>query len=104
MLRSYLDPNHPDYQPEQQHINIKAAIRLYEDGEIDGMKQVYIKNGKIVPREEIFKEGKSSSKIERFSLKKRFSKEVGPYVRECFINLPKSMLMAMGPLVKTFPR
>ena len=35
-LRSYLDPNNPNYQPEQQHINIKAAILLYEDGKIDG--------------------------------------------------------------------
>jgi hypothetical protein len=35
-LRSYLDPNNPNYQPEQQHINIKAAIKLYEDGKIDG--------------------------------------------------------------------
>ena len=54
-LRGYLDPNNPDYQPEQQHINIKAAIKLYEEGKIDGMKRVYIKDGKIVPREEIFK-------------------------------------------------
>ena len=54
-LRSYLDPNHPDYQPEQQHTNIKAAIKLYEDGKIDGVEQVFIKDGKIVPREEIFK-------------------------------------------------
>jgi hypothetical protein len=27
-LRSYLDPNDPNYQPEQQHTNIKAAIKL----------------------------------------------------------------------------
>ena len=56
-LRSYLDPNHPDYQPEQQHINIKAVIKLYEDGKIDGVEQVYIKDGKIVPKKEIFKGG-----------------------------------------------
>jgi hypothetical protein len=31
-LRGYLDPNDPNYQPEQQHTNIKAAIKLYEDG------------------------------------------------------------------------
>ena len=50
-LRSYLDP---DYQPEQQHINIKAAIKLYEDGKIDGGEQAFIKDGKIVPEKETF--------------------------------------------------
>jgi hypothetical protein len=30
-LRGYLDLNNPDYQPEQQHTNIKAAIKLYEN-------------------------------------------------------------------------
>jgi hypothetical protein len=54
-LRGYLDPNSPSYQPEQQHTNIKAAIKLYEDGKIDGIEQVFIKDGKIVLREEIFK-------------------------------------------------
>jgi hypothetical protein len=62
-LRSYLDPNSRNYQPEQQHINIKAAIKLYEDGKIDGMEQVSIKDGKIVPKEEIFK-GPSMSMCE----------------------------------------
>jgi hypothetical protein len=56
-LRGYLDPNNPDYQPEQQHTNIKAAIKLYEDGKIDGMERVFIKDGKIVPEEEIYKGG-----------------------------------------------
>jgi len=56
-LRSYLDPNHPDYQPEQQHTKIKAAIMLYEDGKIDGVEQVFIKDGKVVPEEEAFKGG-----------------------------------------------
>jgi hypothetical protein len=54
-LRGYLDPKNRDYQPEEQHINIKALIKLYEDKEIDGVEPVYIKDGKIVPREEIFK-------------------------------------------------
>jgi hypothetical protein len=48
-LRGYLDPNNSNYQPEQQHTNIKAAIRLYEDGEIDGVEQVFIKDGKPCP-------------------------------------------------------
>src|SRR5271168_3335198 len=55
-LRSYLDPNDPNYQPEQQHTNIKAAIKLYEDEKIDGVEQVFIKDGKLVPEEETFKE------------------------------------------------
>ena len=54
-LRSYLDPNSPDYQPEYQHTNIKAIIKLYEEGKIDGMQQVFIKDGKIVSREESYK-------------------------------------------------
>jgi hypothetical protein len=53
-LRGYLDPNNPDHQPEQQHINIKAAIKLYEDGKIDGVEQVFIMDGKIVSEEETF--------------------------------------------------
>ena len=56
-LRSYLDPSDPNYQPEQQHTNIKAAIKLYEDEEIDGVEQVFIKDGKLVPEEEIYKGG-----------------------------------------------
>jgi hypothetical protein len=54
-LHSYLDPNHPDYEPEYQHGNIKTAIKLYEEGKIDGMQRVYVKDGKIVSRAEAFK-------------------------------------------------
>lgn len=39
-LRDYLDPKHPLYQPEPQHVNIKALIKLYEDGKIDGIQWV----------------------------------------------------------------
>jgi len=53
-LRSYLDPNSPDYQPEYQHTNIKVSVKLYEEGKIDGMEKVFIKDGKIVTREETF--------------------------------------------------
>jgi hypothetical protein len=56
-LHSYLDPNDPKYQPEQQHTNIKAAIKLYEDGKIDGVVQDFIKDGKLVPEQETFKGG-----------------------------------------------
>jgi len=59
-LRGYLDPNNPEYEPKEQHINIEAAIKLYENGKIDGVEHVYIKEGKVVSREEIF-EGPSCS-------------------------------------------
>ena len=35
-LRSFLDPNNPNYQPENQHYNIKVAIKLYEEGKFMG--------------------------------------------------------------------
>ena len=54
-LRGYLEPNNPQFQPEQQHVNIKAAIKLYEDGTIDGLQQVHIMEGKVVTQEEMFK-------------------------------------------------
>jgi hypothetical protein len=53
-LRSYLDPDDPWYQPEQQHANIRAAIKLYEDGKIDGVERVYIVGGEVVSREEAY--------------------------------------------------
>jgi hypothetical protein len=56
-LRSYLDPNDPSYQPKEQHTNIKAAIKLYEDEKIDGVERVFIVDGKVVPEDEIYKGG-----------------------------------------------
>ncbi|KIN04941.1 hypothetical protein OIDMADRAFT_50774 [Oidiodendron maius Zn] len=54
-LRSFLDPNNVHYQPERQHINIKAVIKLYEDGKIDGVNRVHVMDGEVVPEEKIFK-------------------------------------------------
>ncbi|KAI9771803.1 MAG: hypothetical protein M1840_001573 [Geoglossum simile] len=54
-LRSYLDPNDPQYQPEPQHVNIKAVIELYEQGKIDGHQQIHVRHGKIITQEESFK-------------------------------------------------
>lgn len=54
-LHSYLDAKDPKYQREQQHTNIKAVIKLYEEGKIDGVEHVFIKNGKLVPKKEIYK-------------------------------------------------
>ena len=69
-LRSYLDPISPQYQPEQQHTNIKAAIKLYEDGKIDGIQHVYIMEGEVVTRQEMFK-GSSWAWVEVYSFKFR---------------------------------
>ncbi|KAI9862715.1 MAG: hypothetical protein M1813_004211 [Trichoglossum hirsutum] len=50
-LHSYLEPGNPMYQPEPQHINIKAAINLYKEGKIDGLQRVYIMNGEVSTEE-----------------------------------------------------
>jgi hypothetical protein len=55
VLREYLNPNSPNYQPQNQHVNIKATIKLYEDGKIDGIEQVFIMDGKVVSWEDMFK-------------------------------------------------
>src|SRR5438045_9626840 len=52
-LRGYLDPKNPRYECEQQHVNIKAVIQLYEDGKIDGSEEVFIMEGKVVTEEEM---------------------------------------------------
>jgi hypothetical protein len=45
-LRGYLDPKNPQYERGQQHVNIRAAIQLYEDGKSDGSQEVYIHSGR----------------------------------------------------------
>ena len=54
-LRGYLDPKNPQYECEQQHVNIRAAIQLYEDGKIDGSEAVFIMEGKVVTKQEMYK-------------------------------------------------
>src|SRR5271170_2228232 len=54
-LRGYLDPKNPQYECEQQHVNIRAAIQLYKDGKIDGSENVCIMEGKVVTEQETFK-------------------------------------------------
>ncbi len=54
-LRSYMDPNNRFYQPERQHVNIEAIIRLYENKEINGTKPVHVMDGKIISWEQMFK-------------------------------------------------
>ena len=56
MLRKFLDPTSPEYfDRERQHPNLRAAIRAYETGEIDGTKRVWFADGKIVTYEEAMK-------------------------------------------------
>lgn len=54
-LHEYLNPESPQCQPEQQHVNIKATIQFYKDKKIDGSQRVYIMDGELVSREEMFK-------------------------------------------------
>jgi hypothetical protein len=54
-LRNYLTPDHPQYEREEQHLNIRAAIKLYEDGKLDGLGRVCIMEGKVVSMDEMFK-------------------------------------------------
>jgi hypothetical protein len=66
-LRGYLDPKHPWYRSEQ-FVNIKAVIQLYEDGTIDGSKEVVVMEGKIITEEEML-EGNAWAWIEVRSFK-----------------------------------
>jgi hypothetical protein len=79
-LRGYLDPNNPHYQPEQQHTNIKAAIKLYEDEKIDGVEQVFIMDGKVVPKKEIFtRKAWSWSEGRFYQLAQKYAYGHGPF-------------------------
>ncbi len=62
-LEGYLDPANPNYEPERQHDNIRAAIKLYKEGKIDGIQRTTIIDGKIARFEDAFT-SKSGSWIE----------------------------------------
>ena len=49
-IRGFLDPKSPRYR-EGQRDNIRAAIRAYESGEIDGSEVVWFAGGKLVSEE-----------------------------------------------------
>jgi hypothetical protein len=91
-LRSYLDPSNPLYQPEPQHINIKAAITLYEDGKSDGLQRVYITSGKVVTRE-VADNNNLGLGGGNFVLRYQILVD-----REYHISMPRSMHTAMGLL------
>lgn len=51
-LQSLLVETNPYYQPPRQHENIKAAIKMYESGVLNGDTKVLIAGGKIVSQKE----------------------------------------------------
>jgi hypothetical protein len=55
-LQSFLDPDNPHYQPEGQHTNIRAIIKLYSDGKLDGVGrghgELTFMHGKVVTLQE----------------------------------------------------
>jgi hypothetical protein len=53
-LHEFLDPNSPNYKGKEQHKNIQAIIKLYEEQKIDGVNMVYIVDTKIVSKKEMF--------------------------------------------------
>lgn len=63
-LRSYLDQTNTQRDLRGQDENIKTVIKLYENGEIDGIREVCVMNGKVVTEEEADK-GPSCSWRER---------------------------------------
>lgn len=51
-LKSLLIETNPNYQHPRQHLNIKAAISMYESGMLNGDNKVFIAGGKVVSKEE----------------------------------------------------
>ncbi|KAI9749348.1 MAG: hypothetical protein M4579_006902 [Chaenotheca gracillima] len=73
-LQNFLVPEHPGYQPEEQHENIKAAIAHYENG-YDGILLVRFVHGKIVSEEYAYKGGSFTHWEEVDTLKTRYADE-----------------------------
>ena len=55
-LKEMMNPNSPTYMLENQHPNLRAVIHAYETGAMHG-KEIWLKNGKIVPRAEAMEGG-----------------------------------------------
>jgi len=83
-LRNYLNPDHPQYEREEQQLNIRAAIKLYEDGKLDGRGRVCIMEGKVVSMDEVFK-GTAWAWIEGMSHQyaQKFAYGNGPFGPHC---------------------
>ncbi|MCJ1426613.1 hypothetical protein MMC29_004516 [Sticta canariensis] len=52
-LKLFLDPDSEYYQQEGQHPNIRAVLKMYENGElVDNRKGTWLMNGQVVTKEE----------------------------------------------------
>jgi hypothetical protein len=77
-LQGYLDPKNHTFNPNNRTPISNAAIKLYKDGKMDGVEQVFIMDRKVVPEKE------TETEI------------LGAGMRQYGISfLPKSMLMVM---------
>lgn len=54
-LRTFLDPASPTYWRVEWHVNIRKAISMYETGELDGVRRVWIKKGEVVSKAEAWR-------------------------------------------------
>jgi hypothetical protein len=50
-------------------VNITAAIELYENGQIDGVEQVFIMHGKVVEMDKVFESASLEGILHQFSQK-----------------------------------
>jgi hypothetical protein len=91
-LPGYLDPSNPNYQPERQHVNIRAVIKLYEEGKIDGLHRTTVIDGKIAPHEKAFT-AKSRSWTEVLLLLRIINYTSNKYYRGWFTNSLKNLPM-----------
>lgn len=50
-----LDPTSLRYERVEQHVNIRRAIRMYERGELDGIRSVTFMKGVVMSEYEAFR-------------------------------------------------
>jgi len=81
-------PKNPEYRPEEQYINIKAAIKLYEEGEIDGTNLLIIVNGKATDLQTAGKGGTAfwhEGRVHQYAQRRAYGH--GPQFHEVSISL-----------------
>lgn len=54
-LQHALEPNHELSARLEQHKNILAVIKLYQDGKLDGSQHAYVIDGQLVTEEQFYK-------------------------------------------------
>jgi len=104
-LHGYLDPKNPQYEREQQHVNIRDAIQLYRDGKFDWSENICIMEGKVVTRQEMFK-GTAwlGSRCAPLDPSLRTYLMNGFNYRKCVISLLNSLPTVIGLWVSTFTK